>query len=68
MQQRIDEQIVEVPIPQISLDSEQIVDAPVPEVDVREALQFQVRAFSYEIQETFSDVESCKEEFFDSDT
>ena len=61
--QRIDEQIVEVPIPQISEDSEQIVDVPVPQNDVLEALQFQVRAIFHEIQGKFSDVESGKKEF-----
>ena len=35
----------------------------VPQVDVLEALQFQVRAISYEIQGMFFDVESGKEEF-----
>ena len=47
---------------------EKIVDVPVPQVDMLEALQFQGRAISDEIQRKCTDVDSSKEEFFDSDT
>ena len=60
--QWIDEQTVEVPIPQSSGDSEQIVDVPVSH-EVLEALQFQVPSISHEIQRTSSDVESDEKEF-----
>ena len=59
----IDEQSLEVLIPQISEDSEQIVDVLVPQIE--EALQFQVRSISHELQDKFFDVESCKKDFFD---
>ena len=42
---------------------DQIVDVPVRQVDVFDALQFQVRAISHEIQEKCSDVYSSKKEF-----
>ena len=61
--QWIDEQTVEVPIPQSSGDSEQIVDVPVSQDEVLEALQFQVPSISHEIQRTSSDVESDEKEF-----
>ena len=58
--QRIDEQIVEVLLPQITKDiGEEIVDVPVPQVDASEVLQLQVCAISTEIQGKYSG----KEEF-----
>ena len=38
-------------------------DVPVPQVDLLEAVQFQVRAISFEIQGKFSDVGSGEEEY-----
>ena len=58
--QRIDEQIVEVLLPQITTDiGEEIVDVTVPPVDASEVFQLQVCAISTEIQGNYSG----KEEF-----
>ena len=60
--QWIDEQMVEVLVPQRSGGGEQIVDALVSQDDVLSPLRFQVLAISNEIQKR-SDVDSAKEEF-----
>ena len=62
--QRIDEQIVDVPIPQITEETgEEIVDVSVPPVDAIEALQLLVCATSNEIQRKYFDMFSGQEEF-----